>query len=207
MLVWPPLVIALLYLPNVANIQRRLLDAVYVPLGILAAVAIQALVSRLKPARARRVSRLLVGAACFSSLIVLAIALRFAAGAFSEAYVPNDAWQAMQWLSSHHQPDDRVLSAPGPGLLLPALAGVSVYVGHYSETLDYFKKIQAETAILNPQTSPSDVRGFLAANGITLLYWGPDEQKTQYQPGLQPFLRRVYQSGGVSLYRVVSPGP
>src|SRR5439155_14517237 len=38
MLVWPPLVIALLYLPNLANIQRRLLDALYVPIGILAVV-------------------------------------------------------------------------------------------------------------------------------------------------------------------------
>ena len=36
LLVWPPLVVVLLYLPNLANIQRRLLDALFVPLGILA---------------------------------------------------------------------------------------------------------------------------------------------------------------------------
>ncbi|HEV2235380.1 MAG TPA: hypothetical protein VGR57_01855, partial [Ktedonobacterales bacterium] len=36
LLVWPPLVVALLYLPNLANIQRRLLDALFVPIGILA---------------------------------------------------------------------------------------------------------------------------------------------------------------------------
>src|SRR2546425_2347776 len=43
LLVWPPLVVVLLYLPNLANIQRRLLDALYVPIGILAAVGIRAL--------------------------------------------------------------------------------------------------------------------------------------------------------------------
>ena len=48
MLVWPPLVILLLYLPNLANIQRRLLDALYVPIGILAVVGVRALTARLR---------------------------------------------------------------------------------------------------------------------------------------------------------------
>jgi hypothetical protein len=91
LLVWPPLVIALLYLPNLANIQRRLLDALYVPIGILAAVGIRALTSRLRRARARRIEAILVTACCISSALVLAIALRFASGAFTEAYIGGDA--------------------------------------------------------------------------------------------------------------------
>ena len=81
---------------------------------------------------------------------MLAIALRFASGAFSEAYINDDSWQAMQWLSAHHQANDRALSSPQAGLLLPARAGVRVYVGHYSETLNYFDKIGKVTAILKP---------------------------------------------------------
>src|SRR5437660_365272 len=53
LVVWPPLVLALLYLPNIANIQRRLLAALYVPVGILAAVGIRRLTSRLRRARTR----------------------------------------------------------------------------------------------------------------------------------------------------------
>ena len=45
-------------------------------------------------------------------------------------YVGDGQWQAMAWLSSHHQPGDRALSSPGVGLYLPADSGVSVYVGH-----------------------------------------------------------------------------
>jgi hypothetical protein len=202
MLVWPPLVAALLYLPNMANIQRRLLDALYVPIGILAAVGLRTLIHRFGRSRARRIQALAVTTCCLSSVIVLAIALRFASGAFPEAYVPDDGWNAMQWLSSHHQENDRALSSPGVGQLLPAYAGVQVYVGHYSETLDYFQKIKQVQAILEPGTSATTVQSFLRANAITLVYWGPAESATGYEPAQQPFLRRVYDGGSVAIYRV-----
>ncbi len=145
---------------------------------------------------------MLVTACCISSALVLAIALRFASGAFSEAYIGGDAWQAMQWLSVHHQQSDRALSSPGTGQLLPAWAGVQVYVGHYSETLDYFQKIRNVGAVLKPGQPESTVRAFLRDNGITLLYWGPDEALTGYQPNGQPFLQKVHQDGTVTIYRV-----
>jgi hypothetical protein len=202
LLVWPPLVTALLYLPNVANIQRRLLDALFVPIGILAAVGVTSLTARLRRARARRMQVMLVTVCCFSSAIVLAIALRFASGAFAEAYINDDAWQAMSWLSSHHQADDRVLSAPGVGQLLPAWAGVPVYVGHYSETLDYFQKIRNVGTVLSADEPDRAVQDFLAANRLTLLYWGPDEVATGFRPDRRPYLHAVYRHGSVAIYRV-----
>jgi hypothetical protein len=202
LVVWPPLVVALLYLPNAANIQRRLLDALFVPIGILAAVGLTSMTARLRRARARRIQMILVTVCCFSSAIVLAIALRFASGAFPEAYINDDAWQAMQWLSSHHQAADRALSAPGAGQLLPAWAGVPVYVGHYSETLDYFQKIRNVSAILGPDEPDGAMQNFLAANHLTLLYWGPDEAATSFQPDLHAYLHPVYRHGAVAIYRV-----
>jgi len=203
LLIWPPLVLALLYLPNLANIQRRLLDALYVPIGILATVGIRTLTSRLGRTRARRIEAIVVTVCCISSALVLAIALRFASGAFPEAYVGDDSWRAMQWLSAHHQLNDRALSSPGAGQRLPAWAGVQVYVGHYSETLDYFQKIRNVGAVLKPGEPEATVRAFLHDNGITLLYWGPDEALTGYQPNDQPFLRPIHREGTVTIYRVL----
>jgi len=203
MLVWPPLVTALLYLPNVANIQRRLLDALFVPIGVLAAVGLTSLTARLRQARARRLQVILVTVCCLSSAIVLAIALRFASGAFAEAYISDDAWQAMQWLSSHHQASDRALSAPAAGQLLPAWAGVPVYVGHYSETLDYFQKIRNVGAVLRPDEPDSALQNFLAANRLTLLYWGPDEVATGFHPDDHASFHLVYRHGDVAIYRVI----
>ena len=145
---------------------------------------------------------MLVTVCCLSSMIVLAIALRFASGAFAEAYVNDDAWQAMAWLSSHHQAGDRALSAPGAGQLLPAWAGVPVYVGHYSETLDYFQKIRNVGAVLDPGEPDSAVQTFLAANRLTLLYWGPDEAATGFHPDDHAYLHQVFRHGTVTIYRV-----
>jgi hypothetical protein len=203
LLVWPPLVIALLYLPNVANIQRRLLDAIYVPIGILAAVGLTKLVAGLRRARARRIQAVLVTICCFSSVIVLAIALRFASGSFAEAYIGDDTWHALQWLSAHHQQDDRALSSPGAGQLLPAWAGVPVYVGHYSETLGYFQKIRNVAMVLKPDEPEASVRAFLKVNGITLLYWGPEESVTGFKPQAQPYLQPIHEDGTVTIYRVL----
>ena len=202
-MVWPPLVLFLLYAPNLANIQRRLLDAIYVPLGILAVVGVRALTKRLRPSGARRVERLLMPAFCFSSAIVLAIALRFASGAFPEAYLPADTWQAMQWLSEHHRAADRALSSPQAGLLLPAYSGVPVYVGHYSETLNYFQKIQTVGQVLGSGVPDSIVQAFMNRNHLTLLYWGPDETRaTPFKPEDHSYLVPIYHQGAVSIYRV-----
>ncbi len=206
LMVWLPMVLALLYLPNLANIQRRLLDAVYVPIGILAAVGLHEVMARLPRRRARSLQRVLVPIACLSSGLVLAIALRFASGAFPEAYIDDDRWQAMSWLASNHTPVDRALSSPGSGLLLPAWSGVPVYVGHYSETVDYFRKIKEVDAVLLPQVPAAEVASFFRTNGITLFYWGPDERRaTSYDPNRQLYLQRIYMGGSVSIYRFL-PG-
>jgi len=204
--VWPPLVIALLYLPNVANIQRRLLDALYVPIGFLAAVGLRALLARW-PRRAARLERLLVPLFCLSSALVLAIALRFASGAYPEVYLSAAQAQTLGWLSTHHTAGDRVLSSPGDGLFIPAFAGTPVYVGHYSETIDYFRKARTADAILQSSTPTTALRSFFRDNGLTLLWWGPDERRDRsFDPAQQPFLRLVYETGNLQLYRV-SDGP
>jgi hypothetical protein len=205
LLVWPPVVILLVYLPNVVNIQRRLIDAVYVPVGMLAAVGLEHFLARFSAGRARRLRRMLVPLFCLSSALVMAIALRFASGAFPEAYIAQDQWTALTWLSDHHRPGDRVLSSPGIGLFIPAWSATPVYVGHYSETLDYFQKIRTVSQLLRPSTSPDSIRSFFSANGITLLYWGPGERDAlDFDPDRQPYLQPVYRDGSVTIYRVLA---
>ena len=76
-------------------------------------------------------------------------------------------------------------------------------MGHYSETLNYFQKIRNEAAVLKSDAAASTVRSFLSANGVTLLYWGPDEAATGFQPQLQPYLELVHRDGSVTIYRVL----
>jgi len=202
-MVWPPLILVLLYMPNLANIQRRLLDALYIPIGLLAAAGLREISSRWSGLARQRFERLFVAAACLSSTLVLVIALSFAAGGLPEIYISADESHALAWLSTHHARDDRVLSSPQSGLLLPAWSGVQVYVGHYSETLDYFAKIDRVRTIMQSGTPQDEIRAFLQSNGISLLYWGPDERRgLTYAPDQQPYLRLIYQAGSVNIYRV-----
>jgi hypothetical protein len=46
------------------------------------------------------------------------------------------------------------------------------------------------------------VRDFLAANHLTLLYWGPDEAATGFHPDDHAYFHLVYRHGAVTVYRV-----
>src|SRR5260370_41317501 len=114
----------------------------------------------------------------------------------------GDGGGEREGLGGQPQQSDGALSSPGAGQLLPAWSGVTVYVGHYSETLDYVQKIRNVGAVLKPGAPEATVRAFLHDNGITLLYWGPDEALTGFDPMAQSYLRAIHRDGTVSIYRV-----
>jgi len=47
------------------------------------------------------------------------------------------------------------------------------------------------------------VQAFLRTNGITLVYWGPDEERTGFEPDGQLYLEAVHREGTVAIYRVI----
>jgi hypothetical protein len=58
--------------------------------------------------------------------------------------------------------------------------------------------------MLQATTTPAQLQSFFHDNGITLLYWGPQErQDRRFDPSQEPFLGLVYEAGGVRLYRVI----
>jgi hypothetical protein len=198
LLCWLAAGILLVYLPSPLHVQRRLLGGLYLPIAVLAALTLAAWQSRGR--RAARQVRWAVVAACFSSLLVLFIAFRFALGSFPETYQTDDTVAAFHWLEQ--APRGGVLASPGTGLLIPAWTGQRTYVGHYSETLDYFAKAKRAGAILDARTPAADVRAFFAEEQLRYLFWGPTERaQSTFIPGAQPDLQRVFQQGSVEVYR------
>lgn len=198
LLCWLTVGILLVYLPSPLHVQRRLLGGLYLPIALLAALTLAAWQSRSR--RAARHVRWTVVAACFSSLLVLSIAFRFAMGSFPETYQTNDTVAAFHWLE--RAPRGGVLASPGTGLLIPAWTGQRTYVGHYSETLDYFAKAKRAGAILDARTPAADVRVFFAQEQLRYLFWGPSERaQSTFIPSAQPDLERVFRQGDVELYR------
>jgi len=202
---WLLLVLALLYIPNPVNIQRRLIDGIYLPVAMLAAAGVKLVNDRLARPRARRRFTFAVASvSSISSLLVLAIAYRFAAVREPIIYLDAGEADAISWLADHRGSGipPGALSEAETGLYIPELAGDRVYVGHYSETIDYLSHARLARDVI--RTGGPALPRFMAANDVTYLVIGPRERQ-QGVGMIAPELRRVYSAAGVELYRLQSP--
>ncbi len=198
---WLVAVAILLYLPNPVSVQRRLLDGIYIPVTLLAAQFLFAPPASWNRRRAR-LTRVALVVSCFSSLLVLAIALRFALGALPAIYQSEDVVAGFTWLRS--APRGAVLSSPGVGLYIPAWSGQRAYVGHYGETIDYFAKARTAGRILSAGTPDDQARSFFETQRITYLFWGPEERAARsFDPASRPYLDLVFLQGSVAIYRYI----
>ena len=167
---WIVLLAAILYLPNPAgDLRRRFLDALYLPLVVLAARGMyDTILPRLRSLRARRLIPFSYVAFCAigSMFLLLAPVLVASEPQYTMTVAEHDG---LDWLAS--QPSGRVLCMPGVGLYVPAYSSDTVYVGHYDETFDYLNKTQTALAVL---TGKSDLEQFIAQNQIRYVVWTVD---------------------------------
>lgn len=204
MVAWLVVVLALVYLPNPVNIQRRLLDGIYVPVAFLAALGVDALAGTSK----RRWRRLVAGTlavASLSSLVVWGIGLEWGASrAEPQVYVDAGVWRAIAWLGQQPRAGaaPAVLSAPDTGLLIPPYAGDRVYVGHYSETLSYATRVDLAEAALRGNTQT--LWNFMMQEDVTYLFYGPTERALGAVRPRSDLFETVYDRDGVTIYRVAA---
>lgn len=208
MAAWLLLVVALLYIPNPVNIQRRLIDGLYLPEAMLAAVGVGMLAQRFRRPRSRR--RLVfsaVAVSAISSLVVIGLAFRFAAVREPIIYVDQGEVAAFTWLAGERGAGipPGVLSEAETGLYIPEMAGLRVYAGHYSETIDY--QVRARLARDAIKVGDPSLTAFMAANDASYLVVGPRERVLGVGI-IGPELAKVYDAGDVQVYRLrrVTPG-
>jgi hypothetical protein len=207
MAAWLLLVVALLYIPNPVNIQRRLIDGLYLPEAMLAAVGVGMLAEGWRRRRARR--RLVfsvVAVSAVSSLVVIGLAFRFAAVREPIIYIDQGEMDAFTWLAGQRGTGTPpgVLSEAETGLYIPEMAGLRVYVGHYSETIDYLVRARLARDAIRAGT-PSVV-AFMAGNDVAYLVVGPRERALGVGV-VGPQLAKVYDAGDVEVYRLQLPAP
>lgn len=133
---WVIIVPLLVYLP--INVQRRMAEAVIVPLAILAALGIAAWVS------GRKNRRWLAGAwlvaACLSTFLLWSGGLFAANSPKLPLFRPTGEIAALNWLNARAAPDAVVLSSFETGNLIPAYTHLRPFVGHGPETLEGQRK-------------------------------------------------------------------
>jgi hypothetical protein len=208
---WVVVVPFLVYLP--LNVQRRMAEAVIVPLAILAAAGLR-LLSRYWARRWhtgyrrswRRVRNLTLVVVIPSSLFLLAGSLLTTLQHDRPLFYPSAEVAALDWLNAHAEPDTVVLSSKAVGNLIPAFTSLRVYVGHGPETLDAANKEALVARFYRDELTADERRMLFDTMGIRYVFYGTAERELagadNEQPAWQDGLTLVYEQGGYQIYRI-----
>ncbi|MFC1618004.1 hypothetical protein ACFL2B_01840 [Patescibacteria group bacterium] len=197
---WP-----LLYIPIAFN--RRFIEGLFVPMGILAALGIYWLYQKFRDkSLAKR--QIFILFMIFLFMIALLPTNAYNIWSFIEIqrtykstpfYLPLVEKEALDWLKNNTTLDDVIMSEHVSGYYIPAFAGKRVYIGHDLQTAFFEeKKKQAET-FFNDNTDKSN---WLKENNLTYFYYSPSEQDNEFDPTNKPYLDEVFANDSVQIYRV-----
>ncbi len=194
---WPLIVPLLVYLP--INVQRRLAEAVIVPLAILAVYGIAALAQRWP--RGRLIA-LTLFATLPTSLLLLAGAYATALNTASpQVFYPTAQIETLHWLDWAALPGEVVLSSHASGNLIPAYTNLRAYLGHGPETLYANRKVEEVAQFFTGTLPDADRRALL--DRVQYVFVGPPEHdlaegNTSWQAGL----RLIHEDGDYAIYGV-----
>jgi hypothetical protein len=201
---WILIVPILVYLPFI-NVQRRMSEAVIVPLAILAAAGVRLVARHLKAWRRWRLGLVL--------LMLPAYVFLVSAGVFTAVqrrppmFYPTTQISAFQWLNEHLTPGDVVLSAFSTGNALPAYTDARAFAGHGPETLYALDKTEAIARFFNGELTLSELQALYNSshtlNPIRFVFYGIQEQRLSGGSTIWTVgLTRVYAEEGVEIYAV-----
>lgn len=193
---WIGLVAVLIYLPW--NLQRRFLEGVQVPLGLLAGVGLVEITKRKWFVRAT------VIALAAMSNIYLTVGPTLGAAIHTPAlFWPADLLAGVDWLGENTSWEETVLAGPETGSLIPARIGHRVVMGHGMETVGYEEKREAVTRFYTAATPDVERLALLEMWGVAYVFHGPYERALgEFDPDHSDHLERVFRQGDVSLYKV-----
>lgn len=205
-LLWLAWVAVLVYLPW--NLQRRFLEGVPVPLGMLAGVGLaEGLIPRDRERRridwgwlARWATVVLTAA---SNLYLTGGLVLATLGRAPSLFWPVEVLAGVDWLGEHSGWQETVLAGPQVGGLIPARIGHRVVLGHPMETVDYEGKRVALARFFASDMSDAERLALVREWGVCWLFYGPQEQAlSDFDPATVSWLAPAFRTGPVAVYRV-----
>lgn len=221
--VWLVIVAALLYLPLVFNLQRRIIEGVHVGLALLATVGLRNVVvpavTHSRPARFLERSTgyrrerlaiftrtLLVALTLPSTLFVLARESYTVLTVPSHLYYTTAEVAAVEWLTRESEPEASVLASYAIGSFIPAHSGRRSFMGHWAETIELEEK-QVAVAAFYDGASDAERRRLLDRYNLDYVFYGPRERAMgSFDPRVAPYLEPVFRQEEVTLYVVQEDG-
>jgi hypothetical protein len=165
----------LVYLP--INVQRRMAEAVIIPLAILAAHGLAVITRRIRRRQQTRIRQAVIACASLTSLfLVLTTTLGAGTARDLPTHIPQGQLDAYAWLNAHAPENAIVLSSVATGNLLPAYTDLRTYVGHGPETLDWQDKEGVTVAFYSGRLDAAQRAALYTAFNIRFVFDGPNER-------------------------------
>ena len=174
LLAWLVLLGVILWAPTPAdNLRRRFFDGIYLPLVVMAAEGMFAvLLPRLRERGRRLLPFAYTSFAAIGSVFLLVGPILISSS--PQYSIPTGDYQALQWLSP--RPAGVVLASDRMGLLVPAYTSDTTYVGQYSETYNWAPKTLEVDALLHGR---GDLAGFIAEHHVRYIIWSAADTTAQ----------------------------
>jgi len=206
-------IILIFFLANPLQINRlRFFHApLFIPLAILAAYGISCL-SMFITKRSREFSRVLTASCLF---IILGLSAPLTFSSFMEQvkflsetdsaliYPPKTHVEAYNFLKQNTNRNDIVVCLYESCNQIPYFSGNTVFLGNITETLNEGQKSQLASKIFSGTIQGENLKIILTQNRIKYLFVGYQEAFWQTDFDKYPFLSKVYQNPGVSIFRIL----
>lgn len=118
-------------------------------------------------------------------------------------YPLNDVYNGMKWLEDNTDHNTVVLAKVTGGNYIPAYSGNFVYLGHDGETPNFNERIRKADEFFSGNLTEELALKFLLEENINYVFYGPQEKENSVKSIADyPFLKPVYQSPLVTIYKV-----
>jgi len=211
--VWVVVTLAAIYLPrwlgHPLSFERKMIEGIHWPLCLLAAMGLSWILSAVK---SHPMKNLIASAAlifcCISSFQFIGWCLANAQDNNSSRanvlmpplYLSAGDAAAMDYLREHGDRHKAVLCLTFAGNYLPGKSGMTVYLGHWAETVDYKEKLSQAIDFMTGKMTQNEARRWLHENHIGYVLMGSYEQ--QLGATLPLPLNSVFSEAGSSVYKV-----
>ncbi len=184
------------------NLQRRLPEAVWVALVILAVKSFEGESERIS----RRLAwgtRLLMAFSLPSAVFLLVGGVFTAIRPAMPVFRPADEVRVFEQLAANAHPGEIVLASYDTGNALPAWAPVRVVVGHGPESVGLAELLPKVQRFYSVEANDEERQRLIQELNIGFVFYSPSEARLGgWQPGNAPYLQPANKSGEYQVYKV-----
>ncbi|MFC1923536.1 hypothetical protein ACFLY4_09645 [Chloroflexota bacterium] len=192
------------------NMQRRLVDGVWIALIVLSLGYVTSSFSSQNLAAASTTSRLrswfygLTSLGFVAALILIVGGITATLNPSPPLYRRADQVRAFNKLDRIAAPGDIALSSSMTGNPLPSYAPVRVVIGIETLTVAYEEVAAQVESFYQENTTLGQRQELLQKWGVDYVYWGPDERDLgNWDPNQEVFLEKIVTAGEHEIFRVM----